>query len=137
MKGAGRSDNREVLVEEGHLYCLQVTLIFIHTPSTIIAIVIINIMTIMIMIMMNSDTTEPELTEMSVDEILNGIPGSDYQVGMMALIMILMRKMVMIMWMFVLVILNRSIYQIIHQRLTCSIAVSGVCSKECADLAFC
>ena len=31
--------------------------------------------------MMNSsDTTEPELTEMSVDEILNGIPGSNYQV---------------------------------------------------------
>ena len=29
---------------------------------------------------MISDTTEPELTEMSVDEILNGIPGSNYQV---------------------------------------------------------
>ena len=26
------------------------------------------------------DTTEPEVTEMSIDEILNGIPGSDYQV---------------------------------------------------------
>ena len=26
------------------------------------------------------DTSEPELTEMSIDEILNGIPGSEYQV---------------------------------------------------------
>ena len=26
------------------------------------------------------DTTQPEVTEMSIDEILNGIPGSDYQV---------------------------------------------------------
>jgi len=32
-----------------------------------------------------SDTTEPELTEMSVDEILNGIPGSNYQ-GLIALV---------------------------------------------------
>jgi len=32
-----------------------------------------------------SDTTEPELTEMSVDEILNGIPGSHYQ-GLIALV---------------------------------------------------
>ena len=26
------------------------------------------------------DTVQPEVTEMSIDEILNGIPGSDYQV---------------------------------------------------------
>merc|ERR1712059_57911 len=32
-----------------------------------------------------SKTTEPELTEMRVDEILNGIPGSDYQ-GLIALV---------------------------------------------------
>merc|ERR1719402_1127849 len=31
------------------------------------------------------DTTEPEVTEMSVDEILNGIPGTDYQ-GLIALV---------------------------------------------------
>jgi len=32
-----------------------------------------------------SDTTQPELTEMSIDEILNGIPGTDYQ-GLIALV---------------------------------------------------
>jgi len=32
-----------------------------------------------------SDNKEPEVTEMSVDEILNGIPGSDYQ-GLIALV---------------------------------------------------
>ena len=30
------------------------------------------------------DDSEPEMTEMSIDEILNGIPGSDYQVGKLA-----------------------------------------------------
>lgn len=32
-----------------------------------------------------SDTTQPELTEMSIDEILNGVPGTDYQ-GLIALV---------------------------------------------------
>jgi len=32
-----------------------------------------------------NDTTQPELTEMSIDEILNGIPGTDYQ-GLIALV---------------------------------------------------
>merc|ERR1719384_2008747 len=31
------------------------------------------------------DTSEPEITEMSIDEIFNGIPGSDYQ-GLIALV---------------------------------------------------
>lgn len=31
------------------------------------------------------DTSEPEITEMSIDEILNGIPGTDYQ-GLIALV---------------------------------------------------
>jgi len=31
------------------------------------------------------DTTQPEVTEMSIDEILNGIPGSDYQ-GLLGLV---------------------------------------------------
>ena len=31
------------------------------------------------------DTQEPQIEEMSVDEILNGIPGSDYQVRYLGL----------------------------------------------------
>ena len=46
----------------------------------IIIIDIINSFVIIIIIIILSDTTEPELTEMSIDEIFNGIPGSDYQV---------------------------------------------------------
>ena len=35
------------------------------------------------------DTSEPELTEMSIDEILNGIPGSEYQVDYYKYILVL------------------------------------------------
>ena len=39
-----------------------------------------------------SDTTEPELTEMSVDEILNGIPGSNYQVELTMMVMMIINS---------------------------------------------
>ena len=84
------------------------------TSRTIIAVVII-----VIMIMMNSDTTEPELTEMSVDEILNGIPGSNYQVVMVMMIMILM-IMMMIM------ILKDGDYYVVLQYLLTSCCLIGL-----------
>ena len=78
-EGARCSDNSEVLVEEGYLHSLRVTS-FIHQYHHPHTFIIINSFTIIIIVIILSDTTEPELTEMSIDEIFNGIPGTDYQV---------------------------------------------------------
>ena len=74
-KGAGCSDHTKVLVEKGYLHCLQVRDAFSSMTKIIF-----------------SDTTEPELTEMSVDEILNGIPGSNYQVELTMMVMMILNK---------------------------------------------